>query len=281
MNVERLAAFSDGEVGGNPAGVVIAEVLPDAVAMQRTAAEIGCSETAFAAPEQGRWRVRYFAPGMEVPFCGHATIALGAVLGRRFGAGEFALRLNAADIRVEAWQASGAWHAALHAPPTRSDAGDAATIHAVLALFGIEETQLDPRIPPARIHAGADHFLLALRSRDDLAAMHYDFDLGRRLMRQHGWITIMLVHVEDAGHFNSRNAFAAGGVYEDPATGAASAAFAGYLRELGWPHGDMIEIAQGFDMGVPSRLRCDIDPRAGSPIRVSGRTRLIEVRSGC
>ncbi|WP_242630999.1 PhzF family phenazine biosynthesis protein, partial [Klebsiella quasipneumoniae] len=37
--------------------------------------------------------------------------------------------------------------------------------------------------------------------------------------------------------FHTRNPFAYGGVYEDPATGAASAAFAGYLRDINWPHG--------------------------------------------
>jgi predicted PhzF superfamily epimerase YddE/YHI9 len=34
MKVERIAAFADGKVGGNPAGVVICDMLPDAAAMQ-------------------------------------------------------------------------------------------------------------------------------------------------------------------------------------------------------------------------------------------------------
>ena len=51
MDVLRIAAFSDGNIGGNPAGVVIGEALPDAADMQRVAAEVGFSETAFAAPE--------------------------------------------------------------------------------------------------------------------------------------------------------------------------------------------------------------------------------------
>ncbi|TIU06128.1 MAG: PhzF family phenazine biosynthesis protein, partial [Mesorhizobium sp.] len=45
MDVLRIAAFSDGNSGGNPAGVVIGEVLPDAADMQRVAAEVGFSET--------------------------------------------------------------------------------------------------------------------------------------------------------------------------------------------------------------------------------------------
>ena len=89
MDVLRIAAFSDGDNGGNPAGVLIADVLPDAAKMQSVAAEVGYSETAFAAPDGDNWRVRYFSPESEVPFCGHATIALGAALVRQFGDGIF------------------------------------------------------------------------------------------------------------------------------------------------------------------------------------------------
>jgi len=80
----RLAAFTADPAGGNPAGVWIGDVLPPAGEMQRIAAEVGYSETAFLAPdasgEAGRWRVRYFSPLAEVPFCGHATIASGVAL---------------------------------------------------------------------------------------------------------------------------------------------------------------------------------------------------------
>ncbi|TIM62386.1 MAG: PhzF family phenazine biosynthesis protein, partial [Mesorhizobium sp.] len=104
MDVLRIAAFSDGNSGGNPAGVVIGEVLPDAADMQRVAAEVGFSETAFAAREGDGWRVRYFSPESEVPFCGHATIALGAALVRKFGDGIFKLLLNQAAITVEGFR---------------------------------------------------------------------------------------------------------------------------------------------------------------------------------
>ena len=74
MALLRIAAFSDGLTGGNPAGVSIGATLPPPETMQRIAAEVGYSETAFAAPEGGAWRVRYFSPQTEVPFCGHALI---------------------------------------------------------------------------------------------------------------------------------------------------------------------------------------------------------------
>ena len=269
----RIAAFSDGDRGGNPAGVLITESHPDSAEMKRIAAELGYSETAFAMPDGDAWRVRYFSPESEVPFCGHATIALGAALAERFGEGVFRLKLNQAEITVEGWREGGVSLAALQSPPTRSAPLPPALLDEVLDLFAYRETDLAADIPPARIHGGADYLALCLESRAALAAMHYDLDAGRELMNREGLITILLAWAETPRRFHTRNPFASGGVYEDPATGAATAAFAGYLRDLGWPHGGAIEILQGEDMGMPSRLYAEIPPEPGSSIRVSGSTR--------
>lgn len=275
MDVLRIAAFSDGASGGNPAGVHIAAELPDAATMQRIAAEVGFSETAFAAPLGDAWRVRYFSPQSEVPFCGHATIALGAALALQHGDGEFALQLNEAAIRVYGRRDGDTVAASLQSPPTQSRAADAALLQSALALFGLGTDDLDPQLPPAQIHAGADHLLLALRSRERLSAMHYELEQGRSLMRQFGLITIALVHAESPRRLHARNAFASGGVYEDPATGAAAAALGGYLRDLDWPHGGAVDIVQGEDMGMRSLLQVHIDGVAGAPVRVSGTARLM------
>ncbi len=277
MDIQRIAAFSEGETGGNPAGVLIAEALPAPADMQRLAAEVGFSETAFAAPQGDGWRVRYFSPKIEVPFCGHATIALGAALALKFGDGTFALALNDADISVQATKADGVVSAALQSPPTRSRPSPPALTAEIMALFGFSADDLDPAIPPALINGGADHFVLALKSRERLAAMAYDFEPTRAVMLREGWATILLAFAETPRLFHTRNPFASGGVYEDPATGAATAAFAGYLRDLGWPHEGSIEIVQGEDMGMRSRLHAEIPAEPGSSIRVSGTARIMRV----
>ena len=273
MDVLRIAAFSDGGEGGNPAGVVIAEALPDATEMQRIAAEVGFSETAFAAREGEGWRVRYFSPESEVPFCGHATIALGAALAQQQGDGVYPLTLNAARITVEGRRDGGTVAAALQSPPTRSAPAGRPLLSAALALFGFREQDLDPRMPPAVAEGGATHLILALADRARLSAMTYDLDAGRKMMNDAGLVTIALVHAETPQLFHARNPFASGGVYEDPATGAAAAALAGYLRDIDWPHGGRIEIVQGEDMGMKSRLTAEIPPERGASIRVSGTAR--------
>ena len=279
-DVLRIAAFSDGVQGGNPAGVWIGASMPPEAAMQAVAREIGYSETAFAAPLGDGWRVRYFSPEAEVPFCGHATIALGAALAARHGDGVYALSLNDAAITVEGRRelAPGGTlltSAALQSPPTHSGPAPAVAVARALALFGYREDALDPRIPPALAHGGATHLVLALRSRALLAAMRYELDAGRLFMRELGIVTVVLAWAENDSLFHTRNPFAAGGVYEDPATGAGTAALAGYLRDLGWPHGGAIDVVQGEDMGMRSRLHARIDATPGGSIRVSGTARAL------
>uniref|UniRef100_UPI001ABCDE13 PhzF family phenazine biosynthesis protein n=1 Tax=Variovorax paradoxus TaxID=34073 RepID=UPI001ABCDE13 len=180
-----------------------------------------------------------------------------------------------ARITVEGRRNGATVEAALQSPPTRSAAAVPALLSAALELFGLDTAALDARIPPAVAHAGADHLVLALESRAALAAMHYELEAGRALMARFDLTTIVLLHAESARRFHTRNPFASGGVYEDPATGAGTAALAGYLRDIGWPHGGTIDVVQGEDMGVLSRLHADIPAAPGSSIRVSGTARIM------
>lgn len=147
-------------------------------------------------------------------------------------------------------------------------------------MFGLEAADLDANLPSARANAGNNHLILALRDRQTLADMSYDMNAGAQLMRDHDLATISLVWVENPRRFHSRNAFAIGGVSEDPATGAAAAALSGYLRDIHWPHEGEITIIQGEDMGARSILTAKIGEQKGSGIRVSGTTRSIEPTDG-
>lgn len=274
-HVDRIAAFADGPAGGNPAGVLIADTLPSDDEMQKIAAEIGYSETAFAAPHGDVWRVRYFAPVGEVAFCGHATIALGAQLAQRFGDGAYALQLNDARISVEGRRAGDRVAATLVSPPTHSRSVADDVLTDALELFALEADDLNPDLTPAIANAGNDHLILALTDRNRLALMCYDLAHGAAFMQAQGLTTINLVWAETPRLFHSRNAFAIGGVLEDPATGAAAAALAGYLRDLNWPHDGTIDIVQGEDMGARSLLHVEIGEPAGEGVRVSGTARAI------
>lgn len=276
MDPIRISAFSSGDKGGNPAGVALLETLPSSQQMRVIAKEVGYSETAFLTPFDDGWRVRYFAPEGEVAFCGHATIASGAVLGAQFGAGTYTLTLNDAVISVEAIKyEDGSWGAALQSPGTWSKPASGQLTKRSIAAFGLLEENLDSRLPLRIAHAGAQHLIIGLSDRVTLSAMSYEFDEVKTIMAEFNLTTICLIWSESPQIFHARNAFAIGGVYEDPATGAAAAAFGGYLRDIGWLAGGTIEILQGDDMGSPSRLTVEIGATPGESIRVSGKTRPI------
>ena len=73
-------AFTRSAFSGNTAGVCIPDGPADDVWMQRVAAELKHSETAFLFPEGANWNLRWFTPEKEVELCGHATLAAASVL---------------------------------------------------------------------------------------------------------------------------------------------------------------------------------------------------------
>ena len=279
MEIHRIAAFALDGAGGNPAGVALCESMPPEREMLHTAETIGYSETAFLVPladDPGAgFRIRYFAPQMEVPFCGHATIASGAFIGQRFGAGRYPLVLNDSAITVEASGTEAeAWSATLESPQTWSEAADPKLVARVLPLFDLEPAALDDGLPPAIAFAGARHLVLALARRRDLDNMAYEFEALRRIMLEQDLVTVDLVWRESESLWHCRNPFAFGGVYEDPATGAAAAAFCGYLRDLGRAP-EMIDIRQGAQMGSPSLIQAAVPAQPGEGILITGQTRRI------
>ena len=268
--LQRLTAFTDRPEGGNPAGVWIGEALPSSGEMQRIAAEIGYSETAFLAPARGPERtVRYYSPKAEVSFCGHATIACGVALGRLDGEGVYRLSTSVGEVPVDVRRKGSLFEAALTSVEPQQRAVGPDLRSEALACLGWSAEDLDLSIPPRLAYAGAWHLVLAVRRRETLDSLAYDFDRLDRLMQDAGLTTLQLIQRQEPGVFQSRNPFPVGGVVEDPATGAAAAALGGYLRDAG-----LIEaptrflIHQGVAMGRPSRLEVEVPASGG--ITVSG-----------
>lgn len=75
-----IDAFTDCVFSGNPAAVCVLNNWLDAEQMQNIAIENNLSETAFTVKEKDGYRLRWFTPGGEIDFCGHATLATAYVL---------------------------------------------------------------------------------------------------------------------------------------------------------------------------------------------------------
>ena len=269
----RLAAFTLDPTGGNPAGVWIGSALPEADEMQRIAAKVGFSETAFLAPDgmgrAGAYRIRYFSPAAEVSFCGHATIAGGVALAERSAPGRFVLTTNDGLVTLDTERGPGGHvRATLTSVEPRVRDAEPGLLADALEALGWSQHELDPALPPAVGYAGAYHLILAATSYDTLRTLSYDFDRLRRIMLAADLTTVQLVWREAADRFRARDPFPVGNVVEDPATGAAAAALGAYLR---W-RGELVAparftISQGVEMGRPSLIEVEIPAAEGGDPR--------------
>jgi PhzF family phenazine biosynthesis protein len=282
--VLRYTAFSADPGGGNPAGVVLDAGALDERAMLAIAAGLGFSESAFltAPPADlggvpGRtFTIRYFSPRAEVPFCGHATVATAIALAERTGPGDLLFATPAGPVPVEVRAQDGVVRATLTSVPAHTEEIAGADLTEALAALGWPPADLDPAFPPRVAFAGARHLVLGAATRARLADLAYDFARLEALMHRLDLTTVQLVWRESATVFHVRDPFPVGGVVEDPATGAAAAAFGAYAREVGLvPDDAVLTLHQGEDLGRPGELTVTL--RAGDPrVRVGGTgTRLV------
>jgi predicted PhzF superfamily epimerase YddE/YHI9 len=94
-------AFASEPFAGNPAAVTILDRPRDDRWMQRVAAELKHSETAFLLREGDAWRLRWFTPAAEVDLCGHATLASAHVLfGKEGGGGALRFLTRSGELRA-------------------------------------------------------------------------------------------------------------------------------------------------------------------------------------
>jgi PhzF family phenazine biosynthesis protein len=81
--IYQVDAFTSTRFAGNPAAIILLDAfLPDAT-LQAVAAENNLAETAYLVPANDDYQLRWFTPGVEVPLCGHATLASAAVIMER------------------------------------------------------------------------------------------------------------------------------------------------------------------------------------------------------
>lgn len=276
IDLLRYAAFTDDGIGGNPAGVVLGAASLSDESCLAVAARAGYSETAFVEESPGarEFRVRFFSPRAEVAFCGHATIATAVALAQCHGAGTFRFHTLAGPIDVSTQPTDCGYSATLTSVPTHTRPATDDEVSAALEALRWNAGDLDPNYSPHVAYGGNEHLVLAAVDRVRLAELDYDYPRLDSLMSRHGWTTLQLVHAHGPLLFSSRNPFPPGGVVEDPATGAAAAAFGGYLRTLGLV--DLparVTMLQGHDMGRPSRLILDLTH--GDRVQVTGAATII------
>ena len=105
LRIYQVDAFTTQLFAGNPAAVVPLDNWIDDSLMQQIAAENNLAETAFFVPQNDsgdHWHIRWFTPAVEVPLCGHATLASAAVIHRDFSPASWPIRLESASGQLTA-----------------------------------------------------------------------------------------------------------------------------------------------------------------------------------
>src|SRR5438128_2298544 len=87
VRIFQVDAFTTKRFAGNPAAVMVMDRFPADPVMQSIADENNLAETAFVVPENDDYQIRWFTPKVEVPLCGHATLASAAVVMERLEPG--------------------------------------------------------------------------------------------------------------------------------------------------------------------------------------------------
>ncbi|MBT2501852.1 PhzF family phenazine biosynthesis protein [Curtobacterium sp. ISL-83] len=274
MRVEilRYTAFASEPGGGNPAGVVLdATDLSDAE-MLAIARDVAYPETAFVVGQTPAGpRVRYFSPGAEVPFCGHATIATAVVLAERDGLGKRVFTTAAGDVALDATALpDGTVQVAMTSVEPRSRAVDPGLLDRLFALLGLTAADVAEGFGVRESFAGNWHPIVVLADEELFHQFRFAPAPLAELMLEAGWTgTVTVLHGTAPLEYEARNLFPVGRITEDPATGSAAAATGAYLREVGAvTAGDRVVIRQGRHVGRPSVLLVDV-PAVGG-ITVTG-----------
>lgn len=285
LSFETLDVFTDTRFGGNPLAVVYgAEGLPTET-LQAIAREFNLSETTFVLPSQDPEHtaaVRIFTPAAELPFAGHPNVGTATALARRgeiFGkpVGDSVIfEEGVGPVSLDILRDDGRPVGAVLASPGTPQVEGTIEVPAVARAVGLDESALlVGHHAPSIVSIGPKFIIAELQDLDALAASHTS---GSMIAEHIGpWappeIYLYAVTGEEPGGLTVQSRmFAPGmGIAEDPATGAAAVVFAGLMASI--THGDLdITIAQGIEMGRPSRIDARIDRSGAEPkITIAGR----------
>eukprot|EP00659_Diplonema_papillatum_P001143 gene1143-1752_t len=195
-SVLRLSAFTRGAEGGNPAGVQICpHGLPTSDAMVRLAKEIGCPATAFLHKQGDVWEVRYAAPGAEVAFCGHATLAAGGALGSVAGFGKHVLVTGSGEkLDVTVGTLGDLSCVGVSTPACHHTHARAEYVEQLFSCTSIEGADLDPDFLPVSnvTTGGSGTTFFVLKTREALEQATYDYDCLKAATAAAGIVTLCL-----------------------------------------------------------------------------------------
>jgi predicted PhzF superfamily epimerase YddE/YHI9 len=208
----QLDSFTTRRFRGNPAAVVLLDAFPSAAVMLAIAAENNLAETAFLVPDGADYRLRWFTPAVEVPLCGHATLASAAVVMQRLEPGRERVVFHSASGPLPVMRTTTGYRMDFPSRPSqRIDVPDALSA----ALGAV----------PAEVHLNAFNYLAVFD--DEAIVRNLAPDMPRVAQLDRPGLIVTAAGQGDCD-IVSRYFAPAKGVPEDPVTGGAHCSLAPY-----------------------------------------------------
>jgi PhzF family phenazine biosynthesis protein len=201
----QVDAFTRRRFAGNPAAVVVLEQFLDDPLLQAIAAENNLAETAFLVPDGDDYALRWFTPAVEVPLCGHATLASAAVVMERLEPGRTSVIFGSASGPLPVRREQGDYVLDFPARPSRTIAAPDGLAEAL----GAE---------PAEVAENEFNYLAIFDSAEVVRSLTPDMGMVARIDRPG---VIVTAPGDEDFDFVSRYFAPAKGIPEDPVTGAA------------------------------------------------------------
>jgi PhzF family phenazine biosynthesis protein len=279
--VYQVDSFTKKIFSGNPAGVVVqADGLTERD-MLCIARELNNSETAFVFSSNDpdyQVHIRFFTPTMEVPICGHATIAAHYVRAYEQKSASYTIiqKTGAGLLPVEIIREQDDYAIVMTQGAISFEEPFSQSMqHEIITALGLTDADLDTRCPLQIVSTGHGKIMVGIKHNKTLNCLQPDLMQLKKLSGQvkcNGYFIFTLEKTNDEGFAHGRMFAPAIGINEDPVTGNANGPLGAYLvkHKLIEVTGDTVEFigVQGEALGRPGKVRVIVSVNKGQPEKV-------------
>jgi len=252
MKIFRVNAFTETQVGGNPAGVVLEADSYSEENMLETAKAVGYSETAFIMKSQkADFKIKYFTPSDEVDLCGHATIACFTVLleEKVIQPGLYTIETKAGILPIDVNT-----NGVIKMTQLKPKSYESIPNDLIAKSLGLISSDL---IGPSQVYStGLKDIMVHVKDKNALASITADYEAISNISKTYDSTGYHVFTLDSDLTASCRNFAPLYAINEESATGSASGAVSGYILEHKLiDHSDGLHhliFEQGIEMELPS-----------------------------
>lgn len=272
ISAHIVNGFVAGEVGGNPAGVVLDADNLNETDMLKIATKIGLSETAFVSSSESEgFKLDFYTPNRRIAHCGHATIATFSHLATLGLVSEGETSKETVDGPRKILIKDGAAYMEQLAPKYRSSGAwekDGVTLEDVLHSLGISKEDLDDSSSPILVNTGNSFIVIGVKNGTVLQNLKPNFEQINDISEKLDLVGYYVFTVESEAtdkDATTRMFAPRYAIEEEAATGMAAGPLACVLYDQLGIQKDTFVIEQGHFMEPvsPSLITVDLDIEAG------------------